>query len=360
MTTYYCRSSGGSDANAGTSFALGWATIAKATATAIAGDTILICADGTHLPTATITFTTTGTSANRIKYRGASATGTDDGTVATISGASLGAGVHILTVASGKDFLTFDGLYLTGGTGDAVNSSGDNLRFSNCRLSNCVNGFTQVTFNKFTNFVNCEISSNSGYGYGGAFTSRGSASYRSCTIRNNGSYGTRMVAGTSMVQTLVFKNGAGGVLPDASASTGTIIQITSSTITGNTGAGIDVTAGTVASMIDITDTILSNNTTYGIKLNGANADQFRFYRMAAFGNTTAAIDAGSLPSDTVTTNPTYVSTTGGSENYTPTNTDLKITRTPLGGIGGSSYQWIGAIQPNVSSGSAEPSFAHVG
>lgn len=50
MATYYVRSSGGSDGNAGTFFGAACATIQYAADNAsAAGDVVLVCADGTHL-----------------------------------------------------------------------------------------------------------------------------------------------------------------------------------------------------------------------------------------------------------------------------------------------------------------------
>ena len=116
MATYYVRSSGGNDGNTGLSFALGWATIQFAADTAVAGDLVLICADGTHLPTATIDIDiNTGTDASRITFRGAAADGTDNGTVATISGASLGSGYIVNVAANTVDYVTVENLRFTGG-----------------------------------------------------------------------------------------------------------------------------------------------------------------------------------------------------------------------------------------------------
>ena len=48
MADYYVRSTGGSNGNAGTSFAAGWATIAHAITNTIGGDRVFVCADNAN------------------------------------------------------------------------------------------------------------------------------------------------------------------------------------------------------------------------------------------------------------------------------------------------------------------------
>ena len=100
MATYYVRSSGGNDSNAGTSFALGWATVGKAASTVTQGDTVIICADGTHDVGTGADFSTNG---NYILVTGADATGNVDGTKATVQ--ATAAGTDVLTMGANQHIM---------------------------------------------------------------------------------------------------------------------------------------------------------------------------------------------------------------------------------------------------------------
>ena len=347
MATYYSshNAAGGGAGTIGDPY-----TLAELATNVTAGNVGLVMATGTYTPSATTTFGNSGTITSRVQIRGCASDGTDDGTIATISGSSLGGGVHGLTVAG--SFIEFGNLLITTCPGTAVHSTGATNRFRNVRMTASGNGFTQNDFGETSEFIECEIDNNTGYGYGGGFASRGSAVLRRCSIHNNGSYGARIAVTGRISDSLVFRNGSHGVMIDLGNSGNHQIAITRSTIYNNTGNGIDVTAGVNIPAVLLQQCIIAVNTAYGFDYNTTNTGIVQIVRCGFYSNTSGALDTGSLPSDCVTTDPGFASTTAGSEDFTPSNTDYRSSVSPYqSGIGGTDYRWIGAVSPNTAGGS---------
>ena len=142
MPTYYVRSSGGSDANTGLSFAQGFATIQKAVDTLATSDDILICADGAHIPAARIDLDAgAGVLRDHCVVKGASATGVDDGTRATILANNVGGNALFDDGGNGTvDYWTFENLIVAEGTNATMphhfkfNAEQGPVRFVNMRF----------------------------------------------------------------------------------------------------------------------------------------------------------------------------------------------------------------------------------
>lgn len=122
MATYYVRSSGGSNANTGLSFAQGWATIQYAFDNLASGDDLLVCADGAHIPASKVVIDNVGgLPRNFMTIKGVSATGVDDGTRATILANNVGAGPLFEDNGNGvMDYWTFENLIVSEGTNTSV------------------------------------------------------------------------------------------------------------------------------------------------------------------------------------------------------------------------------------------------
>ena len=356
MTTYYAThnaAGGGAGTSVGDPF-----TLQELFDTVTSSDLGLICNTGTYTPSAQIDVdngANAGTVSARTQIRGAASDGTDDGTIATISGSSLGASTDLISIDINYYYIA--NLRITGATRYNVYSDSDGSIWENCRLDNATShGFWQQTNLDTTIFKVCEVDNNGGAGYTGAFDSRGCGIWESCSIHDNGSFGLKLTPVGRMIDTLVFKNGGDGVRIDMNSHSTENGAIINCTIDGNTGDGIDSVSSTIASdSMTIADTIISNNGGYGINLNSMSINGFQMSFLcvptSTGQNSSGQISSGSLPANTVTDNPDFVDrTTAGSEDYTPQGTGLKVTRSPISGVGGDSYKWIGAIRPDTAGG----------
>lgn len=352
MATYYAahNAAGGGVGTIGDPY-----TLAELASAVTAGNTGLMMATGTYTPTATTTFSNSGSVSSRINIRGCASDGTDDGTIVTISGASLGGGVHGFTVSG--SWINFANTVITGCPGDAVSSTGENNRYTRVRLTDCANGFTQTTINRTVEFAFSEIDNNTGYGYSGPYASRGSGVFRHSSIHHNGGIGVRLAIVGQLIGSLVYANGSHGVVVNLANSAAVPIHILLSTIHGNGANGIELEAGTVVPSLVIDLSIITGNTAFGLDYNGQGEGVVLLSRSGFYGNS-AALGTGSLPSDCLTTDPTFTSVTSGSEDFTPTNTDYKVLLPGVpSGIGGNSYRWIGAIQPDSSGGGGSSTYS---
>lgn len=329
MATYFVRQSGGSDGNDGLSFAQGWATIQHAADTVASGggDLVLICADGTHAPTATIDFdTNAGATENPNIFRGASAIGVDDGTVATVSGSGISsAPLFNLSIAS--LFMTLENLRLTAGTtfninlGTALNDSFVNfinVRIDNASGAGVFNGESDAE--TVFQFINCEIDNNGADGIDSAGASRGGLKIINCSIHNNTGDGVEETSGVVSkavcIKTLFYANGGHGLNINNDLRS-TIID--GCVFFNNTLNGIEI-GGTTINDLVITNCIFRSNGGYGIDTNGGSLLQFAYADFNCFSNNTSGdidINGGTPPGDNnVIDNPDFTSETGGSEDFT--------------------------------------------
>ena len=324
MATYYVRSSGGDDANAGTTFATGWATIAHAITTATSnGDIVLICADGTHTPSAGLSFgTASGSNANPIIYRGASSTGADDGTVATISGSSLPASTALITTSTDDLYIKFHHLRLTAATsyGFYLSDVGS-IGLEDVRVDNCTShGIFDYESNSLASkdFVNCEIDNNGGDGIHPGGTGHGGHKVINCLIHDNTGDGAKAVGQYSSCYydgCLFYNNGGDGLNNSATTRS---LTVNHCTFFNNTSDGISTV--TTSGYTRVINSIFRSNGGYAINTNTGDLNQFSYVDYNCYSSNTSGnidINSGTPPgSNNVTSDPLFTSETAGSEDFT--------------------------------------------
>ena len=190
MTIYYVDPVSGNDSNAGTSFALAFATTAKAESIVAAGDTVRLCATGTEALTSTntITLATNGTAAANITWRGYNNTGTTaltPGNYYTISGSGMSASTDILALAS-VQYRNINNVALTAAKRNIIGTTGDSgytVQFNNCSLTAPTTNIianTSVSNGTGVMFINCVMT---GGGSGGSTVCINSNANRNgCTL----------------------------------------------------------------------------------------------------------------------------------------------------------------------------------
>ena len=327
MTTYYVRQSGGSDGNAGTSFALGWATIQHAADTAVAGDTVLICADGTHAPTATIDFdTNAGTDRNPILFKGAASDGTDDGTRVTIDGSGItSAPTFKLTTA--VDRLVFDGIRITGATDSAIadgpSDQANSIHLRNCRFDNAANHGVEL-YGTYSVFENIECDNNGGSGISTeSQTSRLGSSfiYRS-SFHHNTSHGLHYGPGTSTIlRCLFYRNGGDGLSIQREMENVSILQ---NIFHANTGDGIGVQSSETITNHPgtVIGNVFTDNGAYGVSFYADDhhfpgSVDYNLYGTGDMANTSGARQNFPTGDNDLSGDPLFTSTTNGAEDFTP-------------------------------------------
>lgn len=325
MATYYVRASGGSDVADGLSFANAWATIQFMADTMVAGDTGLVCADGVHLPAATVNLdTNAGTFVNPISWRGASATGDDDGTVATISGDDSLIVIFDDGVANSTSFVHFEGLRITGATvfNVRIDLTQRGLVFDRCRIdgSGAV-GVNIATANADISFVNCEIDDNVTDGVGQSSVGRGVCFFANCSIHDNGGHGIELGHIIQVQYCWIFKNGGDGIRLQGSSS---LMFITNNVIDDNTGDGISGIVTNDLARFVITNNIITNNGGWGITFDGNGFQGIRGSNVY-FNNALGEVSFDGISEDTlvdfetiagsVISDPLYNNTGDGTEDY---------------------------------------------
>lgn len=353
MATYYTSSS----ASGGGTGAIDneW-TLQEAADNATSSDIVLVKADGTYSETTTIDFDTQAAAQQTpVTFRGAASNGDDDGTVATVDGSGLtSADLFNLNIASLS--ISFENLRLTAATDNNVLvSSAVNvatIRFINCRIDNATAmgiECQEASDNLLICLENCEVDSNGTNGCGvNSLNGRGGYAFNHCTIHDNGSNGIQdgISEGGCVTNSLIYDNGADGIVLNSVDSS--IYKITNTTIFANTGDGIDISS---ANIVMVYNTILRSNGGYGINHNSNGVGGVMLQRLCSHNNTSGHIDinGGTLPgANHILEDPNFVSETDGSEDLTPQNTNLAAVYSFQ--AGGDNYSYIGAIQPQASSG----------
>lgn len=360
MTTYYVSTSG-SDGAAGTAYGTAWATIQKAADTATAGDLVLICADGTHTPSASVDFdTNSGTSAAPIVFRGAASDGTDDGTVATVTGASISsAPLFRFQTATGGRYVEFHNLRLTAGTASCVSgiNSQYGIWFIDCTIDSATGwGILFDNAGSLAILLRTEVYGNSSGGLGQTTSSRGSYICHGCSIHDNGGPGISAGGndGIVIVNSLVYDNTGDGLFIDSKAF------VSNCTIANNGGDGLDLSSASVPTAT-VVNTIVANNGAYGVFNNSTTVVNLRMANCIVYNNTSGATDnatgLSALGYDISTSDPGFTSTTDGSEDYSVSSGgSAKATGWPGAITGGTGYMDIGAIQRQESASGGGGSF----
>jgi hypothetical protein len=312
-----------------------WATVGFAADTIVAGDRCRICADGDHTPAAVITSHTANagtTSTNNVIYTGATARGVVDGTMATLNGDNGNVWSdnnegHAFRYTTFQ-YLDFDG---NGGTGSGLffDQLSDGIKVVDCKFHGfssygvyCTQSSTACTF------IRCEVYGNTTAGFGANGGARGSYEIFDCSFHDNGigvHCGTVWMHGC-----LIYDNSVEGVrLQGVSLNFGAIL--TNNTFQGNGGDGFVVQATTGEYELTIRNNIFSENTGYGINLDGEVVLRNQIGPNVFDNNTAGAtsldgvVDLGATGLDTDNNvasqelDPVFASIADGSENLIPAN-----------------------------------------
>lgn len=358
MATYYVRSTGGSDGNAGTSFGAAWATIQYAADTAVAGDVVLVCADGVHTPTSTINYdTNAGSYAQPVRFRGASADGTDDGTRATISGSGLGAGADLINVNLSNISLSFSDLRFTAATQHNIYiaSTGGNtaLSFRRCRFDSATDHGLRCDNsdgNNIFTLYNCEVDSNGGPGIGISSAARGGFKILKCSVHDNVGDGIYDSGGqyprVIITKSAVYDNGGDGI----SLISAYGAEILDTTIYGNGGDGISVDTASTTGHLVFDSIVVAGNGEYGVNTNSGAMTRFHVLDdVCVYDNVLGHIDInGGVIPGALTEDPGFASVVDGAEDFTPSNVNLRMAVALQ--AGGTTYDYVGAIEPDDSGG----------
>lgn len=328
MAIYYVRASGGNDGNTGLSFAQGWATISHAIATVTTGgNTILICADGTHYPSAQINIPIAGSFNSSIIIKGASATGIDDGTVATISGNVSATGPVIYH--NQQSFYKWYNIRFTQAKNScfqvSTSANSSKINFFRCRFDNAAsNGFycSEDSIYLVINFVECEFDNNTQRGLYTNHPSTGNTILIiNCKFHDNTLSGYLFDGYNFMVpifDSMFYRNGTYGFRSDGtSVSVNFLNCIFDNNVYSGVGLGL---LGGSPGQINALNCIFSNNSYYGISVTHPTDYDFNIFDYNCFYNNTSGDTNkfGGIPpgSHNIFNNPLFTSTTPGSEDYT--------------------------------------------
>lgn len=361
--TFFVRSSGGSDANDGQEFSRAYATLQYAAdVTSVTGSLVLVC--GTFTPSVTVDFdTNAGGFSDSITWRGANAsTGADDGTIAIISGSSLGANDILINIT--VTLLIFENLQITGATDHNIFQNAFGITtFRNCRIDSATDhGIYQNSSGAVAYIYDTEIDANA-VGVGSISSSRGHVRIFRSPVHDNTGIGLDLFAITALPSIVeecpIYDNGSHGIQESAG-----LLTLSNNTIFGNGGDGLNIPAILTLGNVTVRNNIIQGNSGYGINTNSGSVLSFdSIERNCVYGNNGGGagqdidINGNVLPDTSVvggtnlTVDAEFVSTTDGAEDFTPENPLLELdVALPLGAA--SSKIWVGAVQPPGAGGSA--------
>ena len=259
---------GGSDANAGTSYALRKATLSAGLALlSIAGDSLVVCADAASPLLVSATTTIPSSGGNALPYRvigGNPASGVVDGTQAVIDGQSSATYiVHDNNVARTNwvwQNITFKsatslGFYLQ-------NAGSDGQTFIACQFnSNGGGGFFSASE---ALLIDCRATSNTGAGTGGMATG---GSMRGCSAVGNTGFGLQLIGSgrqQSITGSTSHANTTHGVFLVNLSTPGQPMIVAGNTIDGNTSNGIYVNQSGASWQVLVERNCITNNGAYAI------------------------------------------------------------------------------------------------
>lgn len=285
----------------------------------------LIMNTGTYTPGATIDFdTNTGAPSTPIQIRGANADGTDDGTVVTISGASLPGGNTLISFnLSSMDIVLQNIIFTSGKLYDLIITSSGFTTFINCRFTDAASNGMYVTSSSGLSgtFIDCEFDNNTGRGFSTNADARGKMTAIRCSYHDNDSDGIRdsmPSAGTiepSYTDCLIYSNGGHGMFMSAAATTGGL-NLRGCVFFGNTNDGLNISTG--VGMIVIENSIFRSNGGFGIDTNTGVVTSFIMTNNCSDNNTSGHIDinGGTLPGpDNILADPKFTNEGVGVEDF---------------------------------------------
>lgn len=334
-------------------------TIPEAEGVAAAGDEIRLCNTGTYLPTAQIIWDGSpnlSTANAPIYVSGYSADGTTPEQV-TLDGNSLAASNDLFRFTSGSPtYMIFRDIRFYRSKQYAINVQGVlHAEFFDCLFdTSASHGLYGTGSTNSLKAERCYFLNNIGSGFFSSTAGRGGLHAIHCIFEGNGTGSTDGPRNTYYTKPIYdhcffIRNTNDGLKIINDATYGNIF-VRNCTFFSNGGDGLDISNSGIA-RIDIEGNIFCSNGTsgivYGINMAGGTSDKYLNCRNNCFyGNFTAPVDVnGGVCYGTghVYEDPNFVSTTSGSENLTPQNTNLQSTYSYL--RGGTTYSYIGAIQP---------------
>ena len=337
MATYY-QGAGGNDGNAGTSWALRFATFQQLIDTVTNADTGYTSGDS--IGTMVDIDTNVGTSAAPIKIMGCDSSGNplNGDSYATIS--ASGSITALISYADETDYYLFEDIDFDGNDnatycvvcngGSAADATG--WQFKHCKIHDAISHGMYVYIRGGSErpwtLVDCEIYANGGQGFCSPTTVRCHINLLFNKIHHNQSHGGTLGASGSVDLTLTvmgnvfYRNGEGGagsgLLFDGTNPTCIIM---SNTFFKNADDGLEWDDGSpFDNIVVMYNNIFHENGGYGINANGNAIEAFWLSGYnCSNGNTSGHIDinGGTLPGyHNQTTDPTFVSETDGSEDLT--------------------------------------------
>lgn len=292
-----------------------------------APDLGLVMNTGVYTPAATIDFDVNASALLTPNIiRGANADGSDDGTVATISGSGLGGGDDLLDIGIVM-YTWLENLRITAAT--QYNIFCDQaalLKLENCQIdSSTSHGFYMTSTAGRIIFVKCEINGSTG-GCGLAVNSaaRGRFKLIRCSVHDNSSHGIHdgasvgtYYARPELIDTLIYDNGGDGANYELGGAgyIGPIVR--GSVFFGNTGDGLAFHASRGA--IEIDNSIFRSNGGFAINTNTGSINAFYNIKNNCYHNNTGGvidINGGTSPgTGHVLADPEFVSEVDGSEDF---------------------------------------------
>jgi hypothetical protein len=329
IDTFFVRQTGGNDANTGKTFALGWATIQHAADSADTGDLVLICSDGIYAPTATVDFDTRfGQVTRPVTFRGAGATGTNDSTVATITGIGLPTNGDLINLNLVGMAVRFEFLNIKKGKQHNISISGAvnyaNIAFESCTIDSATlyNIYNQESASFPLTINHCRFNGGVRGISGSSATRPACSSISNSIVSNFTGYGIYTGGATEFdfsATGCIFFNNADDDIRFAAVSSGRIININRCTFYEGDSNAIDVP--NTQYQIKVENNIFMNKGT-AIKTNLGTNSQFAICDYNNYYGNTANIDinSGVAPGNhNAAADPQFVSVVAGSEDFTPQN-----------------------------------------
>ncbi len=354
-----------------------WATIEKPTNTIAAGDTVYVCADGTHTPAANITFhaANSGTQADHVEYTGADARGVVDGTIVSIDGTNCANAIFYDSIDA-QSFRYTRFRYFDFYDGPAycflATQSQTGVEIVDCVIRNMgSDGVRLHTLAQYFYLERVEIYGCAN-GVGANGVNRGIIRMVRCSVHDNSGVGVK-ISSARLNHCLIYDNGGDGIY--TWASTGVLPNsVIHCTVQGNAGDGWggEITTGDLR--LIISNNIFSENGGYGINLSGELFDLAGVGPNVFDNNTSGATsidglaDAGATGLDRNSNvasqelDPAFASIVDGSENLIPEIKSSVFTAGSGGmwrdsegnSVGGVTYEadrmpYCGAIPPDLAS-----------
>ena len=282
---------------------------------------------GTYTPAATLDFdVNAGTDLLPGIIRGANADGSDDGTVATISGSGLGAGDDLIDIGMVM-YRIFENLRFTAATQyNIFCDQNAYINFINCQIDTAAshNMYVTATLGRFKLFYSEINNSVAGSGLAVSGAARGRYSAYRCKIHHNKVHGIhdgcshRPYYQPGIIEDcFIYRNEGDGINHELSGAgyIGPIIR--GNVIAFNDGDGLAV-ANTKSVMI-VENDIFRSNGGYAINTNTGTIKQITSCKNNCSNNNTSGhidINTNVLPgTGNITTDPKFVSEVDGSEDF---------------------------------------------